>query len=161
MESNDMFTDPDAEYLALEVSGAALPPPELYEQIRRDLTAIRQTYPAMAAIHHRPRWELGQLLGQLTAEAMSQFENGEYHGLDALTAEYGPVEITPYARLSMKDLNFVSFQFEHRYNPRYLAPLVAAADGVKSASPNAIGGDGDDIKISGSNYILVLRHKLG
>ena len=149
-----MFTDPDAELLAMEISGAALPPPELYEQIYHDLTTIRQTYPAMAIIHHRPRWTTGELLGQLTAEAMTQFEKGEYHGLDTLTAEYGPVKIIPFARLSMSDLNFVQLRFERRYNPEKLAPLYTAADGVESAGPNWVGGDGDNIEVSESGYIF-------
>lgn len=148
------MTDTDAELLAMEISGAALPPPELYEQIHQDLAAIRQAYPAMVVIRHRPRWAPGELTGRLTTEAMAQFEKGEYHGLDTLTAEYGPVDIIPFARLSMAHLNFVQLRFEQRYNPEYLAPLYTAADGVESVNANWVGGDGDNIEISESNYIF-------
>jgi hypothetical protein len=73
-----MFPDTDAELLAMEISKALLPPPALYERIHRDLGVTRQAYPAMAEIHHRGRWVPGQLTGRLTAEAMAQFEQGEY-----------------------------------------------------------------------------------
>lgn len=67
-----VFADPEAEILAMEVSGKLLPPPSLYEQIRSDLAAIRQAYPAMASIRHRPRWQLGVLILVLAAKALEQ-----------------------------------------------------------------------------------------
>lgn len=147
-----MFADRDAELLALKISGAVLPPPELYEQIHSDLTAIRQAYPAMTAIHHRSRWAPGSLLVQLTTEAMTLFENGDYHGLDALNAEYGPVKITS----TMASINLVSLYFQQRYNPEFLAPLYAAAEGVEYATLNMLMGDGSNIEISDSGYVFSL-----
>jgi len=132
----------EAALLALQLSGALLPPPFLYEQIRSDLAAIRQAYPAMTSIHPRPPWMPGEFLVGLTAEAWEQFISGEYHGLDDLNAQYGPVEMIPGV------LNWLKLQFEQQYNPEYLAPLYAAADGVEYAEPNYIIGDGNNIQVA-------------
>lgn len=137
------ITDFDAELLAMEISGELLPPPSLYEQIHSDLIAIRQAYPAMTSIHHRLRWVPGELLVGLTPEAMQQFNNGDYHGLDSLNSEYEPVEMIPNYTLLM-----LLLRFEQRYNPEYLAPLYAAAEGVTYAEPNRLMRDGNDIDVS-------------
>lgn len=155
MATHNVITNTDAELLAMEISGALLPPPTLFQQLYNDLTAIRQAYPVMASIRHHPRWVPGELIGLLSAEAMAQFNQGEYHSLDTLNAEYGPVEIIPFARFSMEDLNFVKFQLKQRYNPEYLVPLYAAAEGVEDVSANWLGGDGDRIKFSGVHYTFI------
>jgi hypothetical protein len=140
----------DAELLALEISGALLPPPELYEQVYYDLTAIRQAYPDMNEIHHLSRWVLGELIVGFTEEAWEEIQNGEYHGFDELNSEYGPLE--------MKALfsTYMLLEFEERYNPEYLAPLYAAAEGVTSARPNSLGGEGSDIEASMPDYTFNL-----
>lgn len=143
----------DAELLAMELSGALRPPPELYDQLYDDLTAIRQAFPDMNSICHRARWAPGELLVTLTAGAWEQFQSGNYHGLDDLNAQYGPVEITILASF----MHLLSLQFEEWYNPEYLAPLYAAAEGVVSARPDLKLGDGSDIQVS----LPVYTFKLG
>lgn len=147
------ITDCDAELLAMEISGALLPPPSLYDQIHSDLTAIRQAYPYMNSISHRPRWAPGELIVGLTPEAWDRFQNGVYHGLDDLNAQYGPVTVTP---LIPPPLPCLFLQFEERYNPGYLAPLYANADGVRYAEPNWFVGDGSDIQVSIPEYTFIL-----
>ena len=88
---------------------------------------------------------LGELLVGLTEEAMGQFKNGEYRGLDALNQEYGPVTMTPF-----QIIDALHLKFAQGYNPEYLAPLYGAAEGVRYAEPNGLIGDGDDITVSGS-----------
>jgi uncharacterized repeat protein (TIGR01451 family) len=137
------FPDQDAELLAMEISGALLPPPSLYNQIHDDLTAIRQAYPQMNSIFHRPRWVPGQLLVGLTPEAWEQFQRGDYHAWDDLNDQYGPVDIIPFTWMPA-----VRLQFAERYNPEYLAPLYGAIDGVRYAEPVFFIGDGPDILVS-------------
>ena len=141
--------DRDADLLALEISGELLPPPILRERIRADLAAIREAYPDMSEIHHRGRWAVGGLSIGLTPEAWEQFKNGEYHGLDDLNTQYGPVEI--------ETLDFISaihLRFTQPYNPEYLAPLYGTAEGVRYAEPNHTVGGGDDIAVLGPYYLF-------
>jgi hypothetical protein len=140
----------EADLLALESSGAPLPPPSLARQIRRDLTAIRQAYPAMAMINYAGRWEPGKLIVRLEARAMAQFKQGVYHDLEALNAAYGPVEMQSLAE------NLISLQFSQPYNPEYLAPRYAAADGVEAVLINWIGSHGAKIELTGAGYLFSL-----
>ena len=150
------MTDVDAELLALEISRELVPPPSLYEQIHNDLIAIRAAYPAMSLIHHRPLWIPGELMGQLTAEAMAQFKVGEYHGLDTLSAQYGPIEIIPSDSASLAALNFVTFKFSRWYNPECLTRPISAAEGVWYAHSKWISGEGNRIEVSESQYTFSL-----
>lgn len=150
------MTDIDAELLALEISQELLPPPSLYEQIHKDLIAIRTAYPAMAPIHHQPLWIPGELIGQLTAEAMAQVKTGEYHGLDVVIAEYGPIEIIPSNDASLADLNYVTFKFSRRCNPECLTRPISAADGVFYAHSKWLSGDGNKIKVVDDQYTFSL-----
>jgi uncharacterized repeat protein (TIGR01451 family) len=141
------FPDQDAELLAMEISGALLPPLSLYNQIHDDLTAIRQAYPQMNSISHRPRWVPGRLLVGLTPEAWEQFQRGDYHAWDDLNDQYGPVDIIPFNWMPA-----VRLQFAERYNPEYLAPLYGAIDGVRYAEPDMTFGGSTDILVSLPEY---------
>lgn len=136
----------DAELLALEISGALLPPTELYEQVYNDLTTIRQAYPEMNEIYHRPSWIPGELIVGFTEEAWQQIKNGEYQGLDELNSEYGLLQI--------KDTfsTYMLLEFEERYNPEYLAPLYTAAEGVTGAEPNQFIANESDIQAAIPDY---------
>ncbi len=140
----------DAELLALEISGALLPPAELYEQLLNDLTAIRQAYPDMNEIRHRPGWMPGELIVGFTAGAWQQIQDGEYHGFDELSGDYGAVEMRAIFS------TYMLLEFEEQYNPEYLAPLYAAAEGVTIAEPNHLLGDGSDIQASLPDYTFSL-----
>jgi hypothetical protein len=144
--------DIDAELLALEISRQLLPPSSLYEQIHSDLTSIRAAYPAIASIHHQPLWIPGELVGKLTAEAMAQFKKGDYHGLDALSAQYGPIKIIPLDNDPKDTLNFVTFKFSRWCNPECLTRLISAADGVWYAHSKWISDEGNRIEVSDSQY---------
>lgn len=134
----------DADQLSMEISSALLPPAALRDQIEADLAAIRLAYPAMTSIRHRLEWAPGELIVGLTDAAMQQFSNGQYHGLDALNAQYGPVTAEPFTLIKA-----IHLKFEQDYNPEYLAALYAVAEGVRYADPNYRIGDGDDIAVTG------------
>jgi len=129
----------DAEILALQVSGELLPPPLLYERISKELEVIHQFYPGMERIHVFPPWAPGELIVGLTDDALEEFMNGEYHGLDSLNTLYGPVE------MELILFNYILLEFSLNYNPECLSPIYSAAEGVLSAQPNHTIGDGDDI----------------
>lgn len=138
----EFFPDTDAELLALALSHELLPPPNLYEQIHEDLTAIRRDYPIVEAIHHHPHWAPGELIIGMEGEAWSQFLDGTYHGFDDLNARYGPVRVS-------RIFHFISafvVEFPMRYNPGYLAVLYESPEGVRYAEPNFSIGDGPNIE---------------
>ena len=79
-----------------------------------------------------PRYVPGELGVTLTPEAADQFLRGEYHGLDALNAQYGPVQIRALYGGSLE------LRFSNPDDPIRLAPLYSAAQGVAFASPPQI-----------------------
>lgn len=139
------FPDQEAAILALETSGELLPPEDLYNQIHADLAAIRLAYPDMNMVTHMPPWTPGELEVTLTPEAMDQYKKGEYHGLDALNAEYGPVDIDAY------DTCLV-LRFTQPYHPSVLAVHYGKADGVSRVGPVYTIGDGSHITVSLPHY---------
>ncbi len=58
----DSVEDPDAQLLALELSGELEAPPLLYEQLRHDLQLIRATFPVVRGIRFYPSWAPGVIL---------------------------------------------------------------------------------------------------
>ncbi|MCX6339936.1 MAG: hypothetical protein NTX71_08460 [Candidatus Aureabacteria bacterium] len=139
------FPDQEAAVLALETSGELLPPEDLYNQIHADLAAIRLAYPDMNMVTHMPPWTPGELEVTLTPEAMDQYKKGEYHGLDVLNVEYGPVKIVPY------DTCLV-LRFTQPYHPSVLAVYYGEADGVSRVEPAYIAGDGSRIRVFIPHY---------
>ncbi len=58
----DSVEDPDAQLLALELSGELEAPPLLYEQLRYDLQRIREAYPVVRGVRFFGGWEPGVIL---------------------------------------------------------------------------------------------------
>ncbi|MEW5803362.1 MAG: hypothetical protein AB1847_14810 [bacterium] len=149
MPDTSLFTDLEAEVLAMEISGELLPPPSLYAQIHADLMAIRRAYPQVASVQNCGRWVPGELIIVLTKEATAQWVNGSFHGFDVLNAFYGPATVKPLS------VSFISWgfpailllKFSRPYNPECLAQIYSHADGVLSVSYNGYAGDNDFIKV--------------
>lgn len=127
--------DEDAEWIALELSGALLPPRALYLQLRNDLKAIRQAYPVVEGVHQNPYWPLGRVWARMTPKQFAQINASE---LGPVTAEY-----------HHDDLYVVSFAL--RYNPMALIPLLQSRFGVVDSSPSYYAGSGDIIGADPSN----------
>lgn len=140
----------DAEILALELSGALLPPLSLYQNLYQDLNTIRDFHGAMNDVSHSPRWAPGQLVVGFTDEAWAELQAGEYDGFDNLASEFGD------AALELIAQSFVIMQFNERYNPEYLAPLYGAAEGVTYAQPNWLTNSSSQIQVSAPDYTFVL-----
>lgn len=147
----------DAEILALELSGALLPPPTLYDRLYNDLVKIRMSYPEMLLVSHRPNWVLGELIVGLTQEAWEQFQAGTHNGLNQLSLIYGLVNVN----LILPSPPALLFQFGEQYNPEYLVPLYEAVDGVRYAEPNILLGDGARIQVSSPEFEYTFSYGWG
>jgi len=127
-------TDIDAATIALEQSGELRAPSDILARLRADLRAIRKAFPEMTSFEHVGEWVAGELLVGLTLEADEQFLAGNYHGLDDLNSDLGPVEI------EYLGFGTLLLRFSEPYHPERLVELYAAAEGVEFADPNFIGG---------------------
>lgn len=131
----------DATVLALDLSGALLPPPDLVAHLDADLAAIRAIEPLVREIHARPNYVPGVLIIRLTPAAFDEVVAGNYHGFDALNATYGPASI----RTLIESLQYIKIVFEKPYNAPLLAPAYGTAEGVIYAGADGPLSDGDDI----------------
>jgi hypothetical protein len=131
----------DEQILGLELSGQLLAPPEMVTQIAADLAAIRQYDGYFSSIHVFPSWPPGELIVALTSEAWQLYLAGQYHGLDALNAQYGPPQVEVFSTY----FHELHLTFSQAYNPVLLAAIYETAEGVAYASNRVFYGDGDDI----------------
>jgi hypothetical protein len=129
----------DGEFVALRLSGQLLAPPELVERVTRDLALIRARYPYMKTIGVFSTWRAGDIFVRLGEDAWSDFERGEYHGLDGLNSQYGPVD---YGRILPP---YVELKFDRAYNSVLLAEIYEQAEGVVDSYAAGVIGDGSDI----------------
>lgn len=138
--------DGDAELMALELSGALLPPRTLYLQLRNDLMAIRQAYPVVKDIHHFPLWWLtGEVLAKITPKQIAQLN----------ASELGPVT----ARQLIDEWYVV--QFALPYNPIALISLLQSRFGVVESEANMMLGGGNSISFNPSSRIYTFSHGWG
>ncbi len=143
-------TECAAEFLALEHSEALLPPPQLYEQILNDLTAIRAVYPDMNLLNHLPRWFVGRLTVMLTEAAWDAYINGTDPFIP-LGEPYRPTTVT-------QGLDRTLFlEFAQRYNPEPLATMYMALDSISEASPDGLVGDASTIRAAPPIYRFDLK----
>jgi len=122
--------------LALELSPELLPPPGLVAALREDLAAINTYDGFFAQFRAVPNRVPGSILVGLTDSAWSEHLAGQYHGLDALNQQYGPVHIDVLSFIKV-----FSLDFDQPYNPPALASLYAGATGVRYVEPNSMIGD--------------------
>lgn len=139
--------DADAELMALELSGALLPPRALYLQLRNDLTAIRQAYPVVEDIHHFPSWRPGEVVAKITAKQFAQINAGEL----------GPVTAAP-----LTDELYV-VRFALRYNPIPLITLLRSRFGLVNIEVSGIvsGGAAGSIGFDPSSRIYTFSQPKG
>lgn len=136
----------DAELMALELSGALLPPRALYLQLRNDLIAIRQAYPVVKDIHHSPSWQLGTVLTKITPNQTAQIDAGELGPVTAVSPAFG---------------EWYEVRFALRYNPTALIPLLKSRFGVVDIESSGFAGDGDSIGFNPSSRIYTFSHGWG
>lgn len=134
--------DPDAEFLAIEVSGAFMAPQALYERVSRDLAAVRAVVPETRAVRHMPSFFPGVLL-DLTPEAAEEIRAGTFAALNCLDAYYGG-----WVRYLGISSPWASVRFKPIVNSVQLASDYAALPGVVNARSNGVIGDSTDICLS-------------
>ncbi len=147
----------ESEVLAIDVSGALLAPDSLSERIATELSTIREYSPSMASICAIPDAELGRIIIQLDSQALTEYFEGNYHGMDNLNTTYGPVT---YQYIG---LGIFVMDFELNYNPEVLSDIYSTADGVMSAEPDYYSGNSGDISLdlNDSNSSYTFRYGTG
>ena len=144
----------EAQVIALDLDGQSLcPPVELAERIYEDLAAVRVAYPFVADITYRPSAVPDEIIIALTEGAYEQYQQGQYHALDGLNAEYGMIEMRQFIP---NKPNFV-LTFNQVYNTQMLADIYAPAEGVVYAQPNYYYGDGSTIEAGPPFYTFVRK----
>lgn len=135
--------DYGAEVLALEYSRSAVAPQGLYDRISVDLDMIRTNHEEIAGIGVSPRAITSHLIVSLEEDAGDAFDAGEFTAWDCVNQLY---------RMQVVDRMISMPVFLMATDGRYYSPAIVGdferVPGVEYASPNSLGGDGNDICVS-------------
>jgi hypothetical protein len=137
----------EANYLALETSGALVAPVGLTDRIKADLSLIRATFPEVANIYVRPSWAPGSVVVKLTAESYQAHLAGSYGELDPLLKVFGGSVADTFHTMP-----YLLISHDPKYHSERLSEVIATVKGVVGASADILLGDGNDIEVSGSRY---------
>jgi len=131
----------DVLMLAIELSGQLHPPEELANQLDKDLTLIKSTFPYFPNISYSYNYSPYDLIVGITDASMTEYKAGNYHGLDELNEKYG---VTGIRTLGSQALLLT---FDQIYNMPKLADIYEQAnpEGVRYVEPNYTIGDGSTI----------------
>jgi hypothetical protein len=151
--------DEEAELIALCLSGGLVAPDGLYEQVRRDLAAIRSTfgdsYESVAKINFRTPWLPGCLVMAFDDTTEQRVLSGEYHAWDVLNKK---LELATLDTLFLRRYGFSVLYFEGRLHPYRLSELYGVLPGVRYAFPNHLAGDRPNVyarhDVYGSTYLF-------
>ena len=136
----------EAELVALCLSGELVAPNGLYEQVRRDLAAIRatfgDTFELINQIRFSPPWVPGNLMLGFDETAFQLLRDGQYHAWDDLNQQY---EVTDMDTVPFTSGGVVLLIFQRRLHPWRLAKLYEDLPGVWTVSPNHIIGDWSNV----------------
>jgi hypothetical protein len=123
--------DQQAEEIALWLSGSLVAPEGLYLVVQEGLASMRQAYgdlvPDVVDLPFKPPWFVSTVEVWLTAEAVEEYERGEYHDLDSLNVALRLSEMRQYGR------NWFWLVFEGRLNPERLAEIYGDVESVANA----------------------------
>ncbi|KAJ6640160.1 hypothetical protein Bhyg_12909 [Pseudolycoriella hygida] len=119
----------EASELALEAYGQLLAPRHLVPRISRDLSAIRDAYPAVKNIIYSPPWVPGTVLAKLRTGTLNDIRR-----------KYGNFKTKPL----MTDWTIL--EFSKPYNPEVLAKKLVSKNFAELAEPNRIIGQSSSIK---------------
>ena len=142
------------------------------DEIARVLAIIRSTWPEMAEVNARPRWEPGTLILRLEPslfEAVSLSLPKE--GVSAPFCTGHPEFDALNVAVGLRGVEILSFEYARglviRFDPREHLPSAAISykeiEGVISARPDFVLGDGSDIEMmrSGGKWYVVFRKAWG
>jgi hypothetical protein len=144
--------DPEAEFLAMTLTGQLRAPDEEYERIHRDLALIRAVCPGVADIKDRREYRPDQILVRL----VSDVPHDDY---DALNTFYQVVDDKTYRYVTGLHL----LTFCDNINIPFVVPEYEAFPDVQYAEPNWAFGDGDNITVTpdGTTYRYEIVHGYG
>ena len=130
----------EAEEAALWLSEELYAPDTLYETIKSDLAAIRNSYIGTIPVDIQFRaWWSPSILGiTVTEETRQKLLNNEHTVVDSLNSVFSATHMDTF-RLNVG--TFTVINFEGRFHPDRLAEIYESIDDVVSASHNSWIGD--------------------
>ncbi|MEW5874264.1 MAG: hypothetical protein AB1752_03675 [Candidatus Zixiibacteriota bacterium] len=143
---HEPWEDEEAENIALLLSGHLCAPRDLYEQVRSDLAAIREswgdTMPRVSTIRHHGFFIPGTLSLGVTPETLNQIQNGVYTAWDSLNQRFRlrETDISGYALV-------VHLTFEARVHWDTLSVAYADLPGLRWVEPQSYGGDWPELYV--------------
>jgi len=146
-QTTPALADQEADEAALWLSGEMTSPPALYGTIQSDLAAIRADYAVSVpnvSIKFRPRWMSSMLIVGVDDDLRKKILAHEPNALQEMNRTMGATEMEWTIR-DRPDFPFVSIRFEGRKHPRRLADVYRTVEGVTSAGPNGVVGDGSSV----------------
>ncbi|HEX5132782.1 MAG TPA: hypothetical protein VFX92_09875 [Candidatus Krumholzibacteria bacterium] len=134
----------EAEVAALWMAGELFAPGKLYEELRDDLSAIRDEYLDSipeTAIQFFPPWVVTQLIILPDNATWDKIRGGEPNPVDSLNVIFHATGLDTLRFSWLWGL----ISYEGRLHPQRLAEIYAAQPGVIVAEPNGYGGDWDNM----------------
>lgn len=149
----------EAEYLAVEITGALQASTALADQIQHDLASIRAAFPNLADIRVLPSWMPGEVLIDFDRPSFDSIKAGTYTGFDSVFSQLGLPQIS--LRGDHPSLTpGVHLEFATVYHGQRLAEIFDDVPGAIHTWPNHIVGGGDDI-IARANRTYTLSRGFG
>jgi hypothetical protein len=147
----------EAELIALYLSEELIAPNSLYNQVLKNLAAIRSTFgDDFEPINHisfTPPWIAGCLIIRFDDTTAQKIANDEYHAWDELNEKYQVTDTT-----DISPLGTIALYFEGRLHPWRLAELYVNLPGVVYTELNYRIGDFPNIyprqTITGITYLF-------
>ncbi len=143
------MVNPEAEQLAMILTGELRAPDAEYQRIRRDLELIRRTYPILRAVTDSPDYERNTLLVKLDP-------NLPHDGYDDLNRQYQAIDDRPSSG------GWRKVTYCDTVHAPSLAPIYLDLPEVLAAEENRLdGGDQITIIVFGTTYEYVIQDCYG
>jgi len=124
----------EGEYMTLEELGKLLPHVKKSRMIDEHLRSVREVYPEMMNITHRPKWAAGELIiggiNQNTVRVINSSRYGPLKGADKMDGAPGTYRLV----------------FSKPYHPARLSEEIARSFDLDKVEANLYPGDGNDVK---------------
>lgn len=149
----------DAEILALESSSQMVAPQAIYDRINQDLEIIRSSISEVANIRILPSWAM-RIMVSLTEEGKTQYSSNTFTEWDCLNEQF---KMSQIEYLSSFSTDLILIDFDGRFNMGHLSEKYSNLPNVKSAEPDSMIGDGNDICLTQNdqNYSYIFKSGSG
>ncbi|ODM90720.1 hypothetical protein Ocin01_15962 [Orchesella cincta] len=124
----------EGQHMTLEETGKLLPPEKMSRMIDEHLKSIREVYPEMMNITHRPKWAAGELVVSGVNQNTIRIINN---------SRYGPLNAADKMPGSSNSFRLI---FSKPYHPARLSEEISRAFDIDHAEANMIPGDGNDVR---------------